>query len=65
MRSIRGLFWCPTCNMFVNRDRNTCDNIHAVYMSEQERPYALRFGQPSVKMKSFEFSIQRGMRDMT
>ena len=51
-RAIRGLYWCPTCREFVNRDRNPCLNILKVFRAGEERPGYLAFGQERVKMKT-------------
>jgi hypothetical protein len=45
---IRGLYWCPTCNKLVNRDRNADLNILRIFLSLPRRPSDLAFGQARI-----------------
>ena len=49
---IRGLYWCPTCRKFVNRDRNAALNILLVALCVHGRPNHLAFGQARVYMRT-------------
>lgn len=62
-RAVRGLCWCSTCKVFVNRDRNAACNMCKL-RSTGRRPHALRFGQAKVDMPTLPILPSRKQKQV-
>ena len=62
-RAVRGLCWCPSCKVFVNRDGNAAENMCSLRATGR-RPDHLKFGQAKVVMATLPLLPSRAEKQV-